>query len=87
MQELQPRFLQVGNTLTEESSEKKYEIQKITNKGKGKFAIHLKEATRECMWVKERTMRFRKELCRNNGVWKTCLKGDKFDAFILNENI
>ena len=85
MQELEPRFLQVGDTLTEESSGAQYEIHGLTNKNKGKFATHLKEATRECRWVKERTMYFRKELCRNNGVWKTKLKGCAFDTFILNE--
>jgi len=86
MQELEPKFLQVGDTLTEENSGAQYEIHRLSNKNKGKFAIHLKEATRECRWIKERTMYFRKELCRNNGVWKTCLRGDKFDSFILNEN-
>lgn len=77
MQELPPRFLQVGDTLTEESSGAQYEIGIITNKGNGKFAI--------CIKTTERAKYFRRELCRNNGVWKTCLKGDKFDAFILNE--
>ena len=74
MQELQPRFLQVGDILFEADIQQEYEIHRVTPK----FAVCI-----DC----EPKKYFRKELCRNNGVWKTCLKGDKFDAFILNENI
>jgi len=48
----------------------------ISNKGKGVFAIHNQNGGGK--------LYFRRALWKNNGVWKTCLKGS-YNEFILNE--
>lgn len=76
MQEPQERQLEVGDILNRSHTEKKYIIHEISNKGKGVFAIHNQNGGGK--------LYFRRALWKNNGVWKTCLKGGN-NEFILNE--
>lgn len=81
MQELEPRFLQVGDILfpIEHSNTQSpmFEIHEIALKGKGKSAIHIKENGNK--------LYFRRTLWKNNGVWKTTLRGDSPEKFALHE--